>query len=70
MALVPRKSNPTVETNLYCIGQGEKAIYWFWEINYELEYYREFRTIDLAGGQKVYREERFDLWPPEPTDPS
>jgi len=67
-SLVPRKSDVGVESGLYRIGRGKKAIYWFWEINYELEYYRQFKTIDLAKGQKVYREERFDLWPEELTD--
>lgn len=52
---------------MYLVGRGEKAIYWFWEINHELEYYREFQTIDLARGQEVYRDE-FDLWPEEQTD--
>ena len=39
-----------------------KSIFWYWELNYELQYYREFRAVDLAEGQKIFQEEDFDLW--------
>ena len=45
------------------MGHGEKSIFWYWEIDYKLGHYREFQTIDLAKGQKRFREENFSAWP-------
>lgn len=44
------------------MGQGEKSTFWYWELNYELGYYREFRTTDLAKGKERFRAEVFDAW--------
>lgn len=62
-SLLHDESRERVESALYRMGSGVKSIFWYWEINYELQHYREFRTIDLAEGQKLYHEENFDLWP-------
>lgn len=42
------------------IGRGSKSIFWYWEVNYDLGTFREFETIDLAEGERLYQEERFD----------
>lgn len=42
------------------MGSGSKSIFWYWEIDYELETYRDFKAIDLAEGEVAYRE-KFDL---------
>lgn len=55
------KTQGRVESGLYVVGHGPKSIFWNWEINHDLGTYRQFRTIDLAKGKRVYREERFDL---------
>src|SRR5690348_3375835 len=51
------------ESALYRMGHGEKSIFWYWEIDYELGHYREFRTVDLAEGERRFREEDFGSWP-------
>jgi len=58
------KSQEQVESAVYRIGRGEKSTFWYWEINYELRHYREFRAVNLAKGKKLYEEENFDslLW--------
>ncbi|KAF9444073.1 hypothetical protein P691DRAFT_363226 [Macrolepiota fuliginosa MF-IS2] len=63
MSSLPTKSQEQRISGLYCIGNGPKSIFWYWEIDFQAKYYQEFRTIDLAEGARIYREERFDLWP-------
>lgn len=56
------KTQGHFESALYCMGHGDKSIFWYWEIDSKLGHYREFRTIDLAKGQKRFREEDFGAW--------
>ncbi len=51
------------ESALYRMGRGEKSIFWYWEINYKRGHYRDFKTTDLAEGEKRFREEDFASWP-------
>lgn len=57
------KATGRFESALYQMGHGEKSIFWYWEIDHELGHYREFRSLDLAEGEKKFREEDFDAWP-------
>ena len=57
------KTQGRFESALYRMGHDEKSIFWYWEIDYELGHYREFETIDLAEGEKRFREEDFAQWP-------
>ncbi len=57
---VHNKIQDQAETGLYVVGRETKSIFWYWEIHYELKVYREFKTMDLAEGKRVFREE-FDL---------
>src|ERR1700742_2187586 len=57
------KTQRRFESALYRMGHGDKSVFWYWEINYELGRYREFRTINLAAGEKRFGEEDFDAWP-------
>ncbi len=36
------------------MGHDSKSIFWYWEINYDLETYRQFKTVDLAEGERLY----------------
>ncbi|KAF9439469.1 hypothetical protein P691DRAFT_807186 [Macrolepiota fuliginosa MF-IS2] len=47
------------------MGHGHKSIFWYWEVNLKEEHYQDFMAVDLVEGEKIYREERFDLWPTE-----
>ena len=49
------------ESGLYVVGRDPGSIFWYWEIHYDLETYREFQTLDLAEGEGLFREE----WPAE-----
>lgn len=60
--LFRKKPKGRVERGLYQIGYGTKAIFWFWELNYDKRYYREFRTDNYAKGKKIFRAEPFDSW--------
>lgn len=55
------KARGPFESALYRVGQGEKSIFWYWEIDYELWHYRQFQTTDLAEGEMRFREEDFDM---------
>ncbi len=57
------KSCKPFESALYRRGRDEKSVFWYWEINYELGHFRHFQTIDLAEGEKRFREEDFTSWP-------
>ncbi|KAF9445802.1 hypothetical protein P691DRAFT_734370 [Macrolepiota fuliginosa MF-IS2] len=59
----PRNSQDKVISGLYRMGHGPKSVFWYWEINFEEEYYQDYVAADLAEGERIYREERFDLWP-------
>ena len=61
--LFRNKTPQPLESALYRMGHGEKSIFWYWEIDYKLGHYREFRTIDLEKGEKRFREEDFAAWP-------
>ncbi|KAF9442369.1 hypothetical protein P691DRAFT_779436 [Macrolepiota fuliginosa MF-IS2] len=62
-SLVPEKLQGKFISGLYRLGHGPRSIFWYWEINFKDEYYREFRAADLAEGKRAYRDEQFDLWP-------
>lgn len=51
------------ESAVYRVGQGEKSVFWYWEIDFELGHYRDFETVDLMEGERRFREENFDVWP-------
>ncbi len=57
------KPRQKFESALFRIGRNEKSIFWYWEIDYELEHYRDFKTIDLREGEKRFKEEDFASWP-------
>ncbi|KAF9447554.1 hypothetical protein P691DRAFT_706533 [Macrolepiota fuliginosa MF-IS2] len=61
-----QEAQDLAESGLYVAGHGSKSVYWYWEINYTEEHYQEFRALDLAEGERIFREERFDLWFKEP----
>ncbi|KAF9442825.1 hypothetical protein P691DRAFT_810045 [Macrolepiota fuliginosa MF-IS2] len=64
-SLVPGKPTDKPVSKLYRMGHGPKPIFWYWEINFKEGYYLDFLTADLAEGESICREERFDLWPTE-----
>ncbi|KAF9444413.1 hypothetical protein P691DRAFT_778274 [Macrolepiota fuliginosa MF-IS2] len=68
-SLVAKKSQDKLISRLYRMGHGPKSIFWYWEINLKEEYYQEFMTADLADGERIYREERFDSWPTKSPQP-
>lgn len=49
-------------SGLYLVGRGSRAIFWFWEIEYDNRCYHEFQANDLAKGEKIYCAEEFDSW--------
>ncbi len=57
------KHRKQFESALYRVGRDEKSIFWYWEIDYESGHYRHFWTIELAEGEKRFREEDFGSWP-------
>jgi len=51
------KPQGRVESGLNILGRDSKSIFWYWEINYDLQTYRDFEAIDLAEGERLYREQ-------------
>lgn len=43
--------------HLMVFGRGAKKVYWYWELDIKLKYFRGYRTLDLAEGDKVFQEE-------------
>ncbi|KAF9442347.1 hypothetical protein P691DRAFT_765312 [Macrolepiota fuliginosa MF-IS2] len=64
-SLVAKKDQDKLIFGLFRMGHGPKSIFWYWEVNLKAEYYQDFIATNLAEGEKIYREERFDLWPAE-----
>ncbi|KAF9442342.1 hypothetical protein P691DRAFT_714489 [Macrolepiota fuliginosa MF-IS2] len=62
-SLIAKKSRGELISGLFRMGHGTKSIFWYWEVNFKEEYYQDFMAADLAEGEKIYREEQFDLWP-------
>ncbi|KAF9451467.1 hypothetical protein P691DRAFT_807829 [Macrolepiota fuliginosa MF-IS2] len=69
-SLITKKSRGKLISELFCVGHGPKSVFWYWEINLKEEYYRDFRTSNLVEGERIYREEKFDLWPTESLFPT
>lgn len=61
-SLFRNKNQERFESVLYRVGQGEKSIFWYWKIDYESRYYTDLQTINLADGEKRFREEDFEMW--------
>jgi hypothetical protein len=38
------------------------STFWYWYLDAEMRYYRDFETVDLAEGEKIFREEDFQAW--------
>ncbi|KAF9444383.1 hypothetical protein P691DRAFT_807465, partial [Macrolepiota fuliginosa MF-IS2] len=68
-SLVAKKDQDKLISGLFRVGHGPKSIFWYWEVNLKEEYYQDFMAADLAEGEKIYREEQFDLWPTESWHP-
>jgi hypothetical protein len=49
-------------SGLYIKGRGQMSTFWYWFLDPEMRYYREFETADLAEGERIFKEENFDLW--------
>ncbi|KAF9443641.1 hypothetical protein P691DRAFT_808682 [Macrolepiota fuliginosa MF-IS2] len=64
-SLFQRGSRDRFISGLYSMGHGPKSYFWYWEVDFDARYYREFRVIDLANGERMFREEPFNLWPEE-----
>lgn len=54
------KSQGRTESGLYIVGHGSKSIFWYWEIDYDLETFRQFETPDLDEGERLYQGECFE----------
>jgi hypothetical protein len=39
------------------------STFWYWFLDTEMRYYRDFETVDLGEGERIFREEDFRLWP-------
>ncbi|KXN80891.1 hypothetical protein AN958_06935 [Leucoagaricus sp. SymC.cos] len=46
----------------YKLGHGDKAIYWYWELDIELGYFHEFRALDFVKTMTLYQTEKFKMW--------
>lgn len=50
------------QSGLYVVGQGSKKMFWYWGLDHGLQ---QYRTSNLAEAQKLYQQERFELWKSE-----
>ncbi|XP_006455292.1 hypothetical protein AGABI2DRAFT_121221 [Agaricus bisporus var. bisporus H97] len=50
-------------SGLYIKGRGQMSTFWYWILDPVLGYYREFESVDLVEGERIYKEEKFELWP-------
>ncbi|XP_006455291.1 hypothetical protein AGABI2DRAFT_121220 [Agaricus bisporus var. bisporus H97] len=49
-------------SGLYIKGRGQASTFWYWILDPEMRYFRDFETVDLAEGERIFREENFELW--------
>ncbi|KXN80734.1 hypothetical protein AN958_08103 [Leucoagaricus sp. SymC.cos] len=54
----------------YKLGHGDKAIYWYWELDIELGYFHEFRALDFVKTMTLYQTEKFKMWKEDWEPPS
>jgi hypothetical protein len=50
-------------SGLYIKGQGQMSTFWYWFLDAKMRYYRDFETVNLVGGERIFRDEDFELWP-------
>ncbi|KAF7762216.1 hypothetical protein Agabi119p4_8809 [Agaricus bisporus var. burnettii] len=50
-------------SGLYIKGRGQMSTFWYWILDPEMRYYRDFETVDLVEGERIFKEEKFELWP-------
>ncbi|EKM78447.1 hypothetical protein AGABI1DRAFT_114725, partial [Agaricus bisporus var. burnettii JB137-S8] len=52
-------------SGLYIKGRGQMSTFWYWILDPDMRYYRDFETVDLVEGERIFKEEKFELWPAE-----
>ncbi|KAF7762492.1 hypothetical protein Agabi119p4_9085 [Agaricus bisporus var. burnettii] len=50
-------------SGLYIKGRGQMSTFWYWILDPEMRYYRDFETVNLVEGERIFKEEKFELWP-------
>ncbi|KAF7762493.1 hypothetical protein Agabi119p4_9086 [Agaricus bisporus var. burnettii] len=50
-------------SGLYIKGRGQMSTFWYWILDPVLGYYREFESVNLVEGERIFKEEKFELWP-------
>ncbi|KXN85502.1 hypothetical protein AN958_11240 [Leucoagaricus sp. SymC.cos] len=46
----------------YKVGHGGKAIYYYWEFDMELGYFRDFLALNFEEAMKIYETEKSKMW--------
>ncbi|KAF5353224.1 hypothetical protein D9756_007798 [Leucocoprinus leucothites] len=49
-------------SGLFIQGSVSKSIFWYWEIDFAAQTYKEVQAIDLDHGMKLFRDENFEEW--------
>lgn len=55
-------------SGLYTVGRDDASISWYWYFDPELKFRREFETMDLHEGERVYREVEWDVMDRAPVE--
>ncbi|KXN87830.1 hypothetical protein AN958_08069 [Leucoagaricus sp. SymC.cos] len=56
------KCQDPLESGLLIMGKGQKAIYWYWEIDHRRKYFQSFQSADLAAGERALKEDNINEW--------
>jgi len=56
-------------SGLYTLGQGDKAVVWYWEFNMDSMEYYDFLTLDLKTAMTIYEACKYDMWSYDWTPP-
>ncbi|KXN80736.1 hypothetical protein AN958_08105 [Leucoagaricus sp. SymC.cos] len=59
---IPQIEKRAEKCGQYKLGHGDKAIYWYWEFDTELQCFLEFRALDFVEAMRLYQTEKFTMW--------
>ncbi|EKM78462.1 hypothetical protein AGABI1DRAFT_129568 [Agaricus bisporus var. burnettii JB137-S8] len=58
-------SNGNLLSGLYIRGRDQASTFLYWTLDSEMRSFRCFESADLTEGERVFREENFELWDEE-----
>jgi hypothetical protein len=59
--LFQTKHSGSERSGLYTLGRGDKAVYWYWELNMDSKEYYDFMTLDLTRAMDIFEANKHQM---------